>query len=190
MTMTAQPPSRVWRSRSQASSRACGSRPAVGSSRKTTAGLPTRAAARATRCFCRTGEGVDPEPLHECVNVGGAAMQARQVAKQSHRGAAVGQTAILQHDSHGGAVVGTGLPWINAQDADFARVGALQALGTFDGRRLAGAVGPQDRRDLAIVGGPRHAGKSGRAAKSLGEIADTHGLSHTLESRSTRKSDC
>ena len=111
-------------------------------------------------------------------------MEGCEVAKQPYWSTGVGQSALLQHDTHGGAVVGPGLPRIGAQDADLSRVRALQPLGALDGRRLAGAVGTQDCCHFAMASGPRHTRKGSGCTKSLGEIAHTHGLGHAQESRS------
>jgi hypothetical protein len=94
-------------------------------------------------------------------------------------------------------VVGTGLPGVSTQDANLAGVRALQALSTFDGRRLAGAVGPEHRGHLLMASSPRHIRKGSVCAKSLGQIAHSHGLGHgqslgvpTMDfSRSDRRAD-
>src|SRR5674476_28765 len=72
---------------------------------------------------------------------------------------------------------------VDAQDADLARVLALKALGALDGRRLAGTVGAEDRRHLAMASSPRHTRKGSGCTKSLGKIVHTHCLGHAQESR-------
>ena len=52
VSTTATPSRRAWVTRSHAASRACGSSPALGSSRKSTSGRPTTATASASRCRC------------------------------------------------------------------------------------------------------------------------------------------
>ena len=105
-------------------------------------------------------------------------MELRGDTQLAHRLGLVRQCAVLQHDPYAGAVVGVGLPWVGTKDADLASVRALQTLCAFDGRRLAGAVGPEHRGHAPMASGPCHARKGGGCAKSLGEIAHSHGLSH------------
>jgi hypothetical protein len=105
-------------------------------------------------------------------------MERSEVTQESHRLGGVGQSAVLQHHSYAGAVVGARPPGVDAQDTNLAGVRALQTLGAFDGRRLACAVGPQDRGHLLVVGSPRHALEGRSFAKTLGQIAHSHGLGH------------
>jgi len=126
----------------------------------------------------RAAEGADPEPVNERVDIGGGLVERCEVTQQSYGLGTAGQSAVLQHDPHAGAMVGARPPGVGAQDPDLAGVRALQTLGAFHGRRLACTVGTEDRGHPTRSSSPRHTLKGSGCAKPLGEIAHSHGLGH------------
>ena len=89
------------------------------------------------------------------------------------------EPAVLEHDAHAGAQLRGGPPGVLAEQADRARGGLLEALGTLQRGGLARAVGPEQGRDAPGVG--RHAETADRAdgltapGERLDQVADVQG---------------
>ena len=142
------PPARSSSIRSQVARRACGSRPAVGSSRNSSCGRPMTAIARLSRCCWppeRRRYGVrphDPSPSRSTSGVGveRVGVQRRHVPQHLPGANARPGATGLQHDADlrpQRAGVGDG---IEAQHPHRAVLGAAEALAGLDGGGLAGAV--------------------------------------------------
>ena len=69
----------------------------------------------------------------------------------------LGQLALLELDADDRSQLISILLWVEPEDADRAAVGLAQAGDRLDGRRLAGAVRPEDAEDLALLDGERDA---------------------------------
>ena len=108
VSTTATPSSRSSRTRSQTACRVCGSMPALGSSRNTTSGRPTIAAASASRWRWppesrRTvvpANDAEPEALGELAQVPRVGVHPGDVREHLVRLDARRQAAVLQHHAH------------------------------------------------------------------------------------------
>ena len=107
---------------------------------------------------------------------GAAYIEARW--RSSRTGGPRGQPSVLEHHADAGAVVGVGVPRVDAQDPHLPAVGAAQPLAALDHRRLARAVGPEHGRDLAGLGLPGGSVEGDHAAVALGEAGDGDGGWH------------
>ena len=148
---------------SQVARRACGSRPAVGSSRNTSSGRPTTAIASESRC-CWPPDSrryavrpADPSPRRStrAADVERVRVQRGHVPQHLLGLDAGVDPALLEHHAD---------PWpqgarvaarVEAEHPDAARVGPAVALAGLDGRGLARAVRPEDRGDRAGLDGER-----------------------------------
>src|SRR5580692_859961 len=126
---------------SQASRRAAGSKPVVGSSRNSTCGRPVRARARSSfRCWPPESWVARWPGVREV-----AAVQAQALGD----GQAGFRPGFLQHDTDPGAPLATCLPGVGAQHADLAAGAAPVAFEDLHGAGLAGAVGTEEGEQLA-----------------------------------------
>ena len=170
----------------QKSRRACGSKPVVGSSRKSSSGRPTMPSATSSRRRC--------PPLRPTILVSACVVEAdrgehvgdvarvrvglRGAGERLARGQQVQAPGRLQHDADPVAPLEAGPLRVGAEDAHVAGVARPEPLGDLDGGRLAGAVRAEQREALAgadvevepVDGGPPRVG--------LGESPDGDRVCH------------
>ena len=141
-----------------AARRAAGSKPVVGSSRKTSSGSPTSASARSSRrCWppeslrarCSAAAS-QPDDRDDLLDVARARVEARPVRDRlAHREVLVDARA-LQHDADPRPQVGVARGGVVAEHGDVPGAAAAVALEDLDGRRLArprwGRAGRTPRR--------------------------------------------
>ena len=192
VSTTATPSSRSSRTRSQTACRVCGSMPALGSSRNTTSGRPTIAAASASRWRWppesrRTvvrGERPEPEALGELAQVPRVGVHRGDVREHLVRLDARRQPAVLQHHADARAQV--------AGVASAGRGPARARVPPSGSRRpsqhsivvvLPAPFGPEDRGHLAVVGDEVEPVDDGAAAVALDEPGDLErgGVGHERE---------
>ena len=139
--------------------RAAGSKPVVGSSRKTSSGSPQMPSATSSRrrwppesvFGASVGAVAEPDELEHLlggprVRVGGA-VELERLARGDLRL----QALLLQDDADPLAEGALAPPGIEPEDAQVAGVGAAVALEDLDERGLSGAVGAEDREHLAAA---------------------------------------
>src|SRR5437016_2114187 len=80
--------------------------------------------------------------------------------------------AALEHQPDPGPVGATAMPGIDAEDADLAVVRPAIALDALDRSRLARAVRPEHREDLAGIDPERHAPEDRPAGIALAQVRD------------------
>ena len=149
---------------SQAPRRADGSKPVVGSSRNSSSGSPTSARPTSSRRCC------PPERHRRAARTARPARHRRACAGRARRRVVAGVSSsasrdrqqrgrrdVLEHHADARTPRAVARARVGAQHAHLARAAPAVALEDLDGRRLARAVGPQEREDLA---GARLRGRS------------------------------
>ena len=151
------PSERRFRIVSHAARRAPGSNPVVGSSRKTSSGLPIRASPRSSRRFCppesvrqrASALSVEADDVDDLRRVA----RARVVAAEDLEALAHGQVRVerrgLQDDPDPLAPLLRRVGRILAEDLHLAGVAVAVALEDLDRGRLSGAVRPEEAEYLA-----------------------------------------
>ena len=143
---------------SHAARRAAGSKPVVGSSRNISSGSPTSASAKSSRrCWPpesvrarRSAASSRPASAITSSTSRGARIQRRPVRDRLAHGQVRVGAAALQHDPDPRAQRAGALAGVVAEHATPSpRVARAVALEDLDGRRLAGAVGPEQAEHLA-----------------------------------------
>ena len=155
------PAVRSWRTSCQASRRAAGSNPVVGSSRNSSSGWPIRPRARSRRRFwppdsvrtlrrSKPGEADEPDDL-------GHAQGRRVVAGVAGDGLAHGQVRLdrdVLQDQPGplAQLASTGpIAWVKAEHFDRAAIAGPESLQDLQRGGLAGPVRPEQGDDLALL---------------------------------------
>ncbi len=196
VSTTAAPPSRTSAMRSHTASRACGSSPALGSSRNTTSGRPTIAQASASRWRWppesrRTAVPAKPStPSRSASSATGSGVrvQARHVLEQLQRAGAHRQSAVLQHHADARPVGGVRGERVGAQHAHRAGIRATQPLAALDGGGLARSVGAEHGGDGPAAGGQVDPVDGAHASVGALQTTDDDGVvgsgGHAPESRS------
>ena len=163
-----------------------GSKPVVGSSRKSSSGSPTRPSARSSRRFWPP-ESVFTRALRfsssptRAITSAGVA-RARVVAGEQRDVLVDGQVRVhrrrLEHDADPLAPVAAGALRVDAEDGDAAAVALAVALEDLDRRRLAGAVRAEQAEDLALLDLEADAANGLDLAVRLAQVADGDGRRH------------
>ena len=144
---------------SQAARRADGSKPVVGSSRKISSGSPISASATSRRrrwppesVLARSSAcSREADQRERLVDVARRAVVAGVELEALAHGQARLGLGLLQHDPDPLAPRRWRAPRVGAEHLDLTGAGLAEALEDLDGRRLAGAVGPEEREDLAAA---------------------------------------
>ena len=144
------------RTTSHACRRAAGSKPVVGSSRKIRSGWPITATARSSRRRWpplsfparRSAASDSPTRLQRLRGRHRPRVQRRAERQHLPRRQQLLRRRVLERDADARAVREAAAPRVHAQDLHIALVAMAEALQDLDGRRLARAVGAQQRVDL------------------------------------------
>ena len=172
VSSTVTPRSRRSRTRSHVVARACGSMPAVGSSRNTTRGRPMSAHASERRCAWppesrRTGvrdRVAQPDEVEHRLGCLGGLVVRREQPEQLERPQPGIQAAGLQHHADLRAELPAVAHRVEAEHAHRAGVGPAVALEDLDRRRLARAVGAEQAEHLARARPRSRASSTARVA--------------------------
>ena len=94
-------------------------------------------------------ESVNAEALHEFIHRLGIAVHPGDVAEERQGTGRRREAAFLEHHAYAGTQVSAGVAGILSEQGNGSAGALLQSLGAFDGGGLAGAVGSEQRSDLA-----------------------------------------
>jgi hypothetical protein len=116
-----------------------------------------------------------PDAGDDAVRIVGRRVERREVVDHLADGQLLELAGALQHDAHPGAPVRAGGARILAQDRDLARVARPVTLQDLHRRRLAGAVGAQQREHLAPAYVQIEPGNGGGRTVGLAQSPDGDG---------------
>ena len=145
------PPAASSRIRTQNSRRACGSKPVVGSSRKSSSGRPITPSATSRRRFWPPDRvwvsarrfSVRPTAVEHGGRVGGIRVVPGEEAHHLLDPQLVELAGALQHEADPAPPVRGRVLRVDAEHADLAGVALPEAFKDLDGRGLPGTVGPE-----------------------------------------------
>ncbi len=165
---------------SQNSRRASGSKPVVGSSRKSSSGSADDAQRHVQAALLPAGEGVrpglrlvgQPDPLDHLVRVVGVGVEAGEVPDHLGHRQLVELAGALQHDADPGPPVGVRVGRVDAEHGDLAGVPVPVTLQDLHRGGLAGAVRAEQREHLATVHVEIHARHRHVVAVRLAQPSD------------------
>jgi len=197
VSIVVRPSAFIFRTTSQSDRRPCGSRPAVGSSRKITSGSFTSARASARRWPASGERDVVCVSLvlqlHEIEKLGGVdplrVIAAEEVERLARRDLVV-EARGLQLHADAGADLGRVLPPVEAANLDRAGVGRRKALDHLEGRRLPRAVRAEEPEDLAFGDAQVHARDGHDLRELLAEAADADLVGQAGKAYRTRQVAC
>ncbi len=152
------PSERSERIMSQAARRAAGSKPVVGSSRKTSSGIADERDAEVEPALLPARERLDariallaePDELDHLVDVARARVVAREEPMRLGDGEQRAELGLLEHDADPLSQRARRIAGIVTEDVRLAPVTRAIALEDLDRRRLAGSVRPEQAEDLAL----------------------------------------
>ena len=180
MSSTVLPSSCSERTVSHAWRRAAGSKPVVGSSRKTSSGSPTSASAKSSR-RCWPPDSVtralrrrrlQPAQRDRLLDVARRVVEPGPVADRLAHGQVPVEPARLQHDADPLAQRDRPRARVHAEHGDAPAAALAEALEDLHGRRLARPVGPEQAEDLAAPHAERDAAHGLVGPVGLAQILD------------------